>query len=172
MENYYSILNVPNTANEDQIKQAYRALAMKYHPDKNQGNKIAEEKFKRISEAYSVLSDTQKRREYDFTMSSPFSSSERTYTYDQNTNPFGDDIFSSNWWKNWRNVRSENAKKREKISRREAFRILIRGIILTIAGLLLFKSVIFLGIFGLLLALSFISEGIIRIRKGYMAIFD
>ena len=172
MENYYSILNVPNTANEDQIKQAYRALAMKYHPDKNQGNKIAEEKFKRISEAYSVLSDPQKRREYDFTMSSPFSSSERTYTYDQNTNPFGDDIFSSNWWKNWRNVRSENAKKREKISRREAFRILIRGIILTIAGLLLFKSVIFLGIFGLLLALSFISEGIIRIRKGYMAIFD
>jgi len=172
MENYYNILNVSNNADEDQIKQAYRALAMKYHPDKNQGNKIAEEKFKRISEAYSVLSDTQKRREYDFTMSSPFSSSERTYTYDQNTNPFGDDIFSSNWWKNWRNVRSENAKKREKISRREAFRILIRGIILTIAGLLLFKSVIFLGIFGLLLALSFISEGIIRIRKGYMAIFD
>ena len=172
MENYYNILNVSNNADEDQIKQAYRALAMKYHPDKNQGNKIAEEKFKRISEAYSVLSDPQKRREYDFTMSSPFSSSERTYTYDQNTNPFGDDIFSSNWWKNWRNVRSENAKKREKISRREAFRILIRGIILTIAGLLLFKSVIFLGIFGLLLALSFISEGIIRIRKGYMAIFD
>ena len=172
MENYYNILNVSNNADEDQIKQAYRALAMKYHPDKNQGNKIAEEKFKRISEAYSVLSDPQKRREYDFTMSSSFSSSERTYTYDQNTNPFGDDIFSSNWWKNWRNVRSENAKKREKISRREAFRILIRGIILTIAGLLLFKSVIFLGIFGLLLALSFISEGIIRIRKGYMAIFD
>ena len=172
MENYYSILNVSNNADEDQIKQAYRALAMKYHPDKNPDSKAAEEKFKRISEAYSVLSDPQKRREYDFTMSNPFSSSGRTYTYDQNTNPFGDDIFSSNWWKNWRNVRSENAKKREKISRREAFRILIRGIILTIAGLLLFKSVIFLGIFGLLLALSFISEGIIRIRKGYMAIFD
>ena len=172
MENYYNILNVSNNADEDQIKQAYRALAMKYHPDKNQGNKIAEEKFKRISEAYSVLSDTQKRREYDFTMSSPFSSSERTYTYDQNTNPFGDDIFSSNWWKNWRNVRSENAKKREKISRREAFRILIRGIILTIVGLLLFKSIIFLGIFGFLLALSLVAEGVLRIRKGYMAIFD
>ena len=172
MENYYNILNVSNNADEDQIKQAYRALAMKYHPDKNQGNKIAEEKFKRISEAYSVLSDTQKRREYDFTMSSPFSSSERTYTYDQNTNPFGDDIFSSNWWKNWRNVRSENAKKREKISRSEAFRILIRGIILTIVGLLLFKSIIFLGIFGFLLALSIVTEGVLRIRKGYMAIFD
>ena len=172
MENYYSILNVPNTANEDQIKQAYRALAMKYHPDKNPDSKVAEEKFKRISEAYSVLSDPQKRRDYDLSMSSPFSSSSRTYTYSQDTNSFGDDIFSSNWWKNWRNIRSENAKKKEKISRTEAFKILIRGIIMTIAGLLLFKSVIFLGIFGLLLALSFISEGIIRIRKGYMAIFD
>ena len=172
MENYYDILNVPNTANEDQIKQAYRTLAMKYHPDKNQGNKIAEEKFKRISEAYSVLSDPQRRRDYDLTMSSPFSSSGKTYTYGQSTNPFGDDIFSSNWWKNWRNVRSENAKKREKISRTEAFRILIRGIILTIVGLLLFKSIIFLGIFGFLLALSLVTEGVLRIRKGYMAIFN
>lgn len=60
MENYYSILNVSNNADEDQIKQAYRALAMKYHPDKNPDSKTAEEKFKRISEAYSVLSDPQK----------------------------------------------------------------------------------------------------------------
>ena len=119
-----------------------------------------------------MLSDPQKRRDYDLSMSSPFSSSGRTYTHDQNTNPFGDDIFSSNWWKNWRNVRSENAKKREKISRSEAFRILIRGIILTIVGLLLFKSIIFLGIFGFLLALSIVTEGVLRIRKGYMAIFD
>ena len=172
MENYYNILNVSNNADEDQIKQAYRTLAMKYHPDKNPDSKTAEEKFKRISEAYSVLSDPQKRRDYDLSMSSPFSSSSRTYTYGQDTNPFGDDIFSSNWWKNWRNVRSENAKKREKISRSEAFRILIRGIILTIVGLLLFKSIIFLGIFGFLLALSLVTEGVLRIRKGYMAIFN
>ena len=172
MENYYDILNVPNTANEDQIKQAYRALAMKYHPDKNPDNKIAEEKFKRISEAYSVLSDPQKRRDYDLSMSSPFSSSGRTYTHDQNTNPFGEDFFSYQWRQNRRDAQYENKREKEKISRTEAFKILIRGIILTIAGLLLFKSVIFLGIFGLLLALSFISEGIIRIRKGYMAIFD
>ena len=89
MEDYYNTLNVSNNADEDQIKQAYRALAMKYHPDKNPDNKIAEEKFKRISEAYSVLSDSQKRKEYDLSMSNPFSSSGRTYTYNQNTNPFG-----------------------------------------------------------------------------------
>ncbi|UTC65159.1 DnaJ domain-containing protein [Treponema sp. OMZ 788] len=172
MQNYYNILNVSNNASEDQIKQAYRSLAMKYHPDKNPDNKIAEEKFKNISEAYSVLSDPKRRRDYDLSIASPFSSSERTYNYGQNANPFGDDIFNSNWWKNWRKVRNANAKKREKISRSEAFKILIRGIVLTIAGLLLFKSIIFLGIFGLLLALSLVSEGIIRIRKGYMAIFD
>ena len=145
---------------------------MKYHPDKNPDNKIAEEKFKRISEAYSVLSDSQKRKEYDLSMSNPFSSSGRTYTYNQNTNPFGEDFFSYQWRQNSRDAQYENKREKEKISRTEAFKILIRGIILTIAGLLLFKSVIFLGIFGLLLALSFISEGIIRIRKGYMAIFD
>ena len=172
MEDYYNTLNVSNNADEDQIKQAYRALAMKYHPDKNPDNKIAEEKFKRISEAYSVLSDSQKRKEYDLSMSNPFSSSGRTYTYDQNTNPFGEDFFSYQWRQNRRDAQYENKREKEKISRTEAFKILIHGIILTIAGLLLFKSVIFLGIFGLLLALSFISEGIIRIRKGYMAIFD
>ena len=172
MENYYSILNVSNNADEDQIKQAYRTLAMKYHPDKNPDNKAAEEKFKHISEAYSVLSNPQRRRDYDLGTSTPFNSSEKTYTYGQNTNPFGDDIFSSNWWKNWRNIRSENAKKREKISRSEAFKILISGIILTIVGLLLFKSIIFLGILGFLLALSLVAEGVLRIRKGYMAIFD
>ncbi|UTC75744.1 DnaJ domain-containing protein [Treponema sp. OMZ 792] len=172
MENYYNILNVSNNADEDQIKHAYRALAMKYHPDKNPDNKIAEEKFKRISEAYSVLSDPQKRRDYNFSMSSSFNSSGKTYTYSQNTSPFGEDLFSSKWWKKWRDVRNENAKKREKISRSEAFKILIRGIILTIVGLLFFKSIIFLGIFGLLLALSLVTEGVLRIRKGYMAIFD
>ena len=172
MENYYSILNVSNNADEDQIKQAYRTLAMKYHPDKNPDNKAAEEKFKHISEAYSVLSDPQRRRDYDLGTSTPFSSSEKTYTYGQNTNPFGDDIFSSKWWKNWRDIRSENAKKREKISRSEAFKILISCIILTIVGLLLFKSIIFLGILGFLLALSLVAEGVLRIRKGYMAIFD
>ena len=172
MENYYSILNVSNNADEDQIKQAYRTLAMKYHPDKNPDNKAAEEKFKHISEAYSVLSDPQRRRDYDLGTSTPFSSSEKTYTYGQNTNPFGEDFFSYQWRQNRRDAQYENKREKEKISRTEAFKILIRGIILTIAGLLLFKSVIFLGIFGLLLALSFISEGIIRIRKGYMAIFD
>lgn len=62
---YYEILGVSKTASDDEIKKAYRKLAMKYHPDRNPGNKEAEEKFKEISEANEVLSDKQKRARYD-----------------------------------------------------------------------------------------------------------
>lgn len=62
---YYEILGVPKTASDDEIKKAYRKLAVKYHPDKNPGDKSAEEKFKEISEANEVLSDKQKRARYD-----------------------------------------------------------------------------------------------------------
>lgn len=62
---YYDVLGVSKGANEDEIKKAYRKLAKKYHPDANPGDKTAEEKFKEVNEAYEVLSDTQKRAQYD-----------------------------------------------------------------------------------------------------------
>src|SRR5210317_802350 len=64
-EDYYSILGVKKEAGAAEIKKAYRKLAMKYHPDHTKGDKSAEEKFKKISEAYAVLSDKDKRKEYD-----------------------------------------------------------------------------------------------------------
>ncbi len=64
-EDYYDILGVSRTASADDIKKAYRKLAMKYHPDRNPGDQAAEEKFKEATEAYEVLSDDQKRRTYD-----------------------------------------------------------------------------------------------------------
>ncbi|HEU4620783.1 MAG TPA: DnaJ domain-containing protein, partial [Burkholderiaceae bacterium] len=58
---YYEILGVSKNASEDDIKKAYRKLAMKHHPDRNPGDKTAEEKFKEVKEAYEMLSDDQKR---------------------------------------------------------------------------------------------------------------
>lgn len=72
-KDYYEVLGVKKDASADDIKKAYRKLAMKYHPDKNPDDKNAEEKFKEISEAYAVLSDTEKRREYDTYGSEGFS---------------------------------------------------------------------------------------------------
>jgi len=64
-KDYYELLGVSRQASQEEIKKAYRKLAMKYHPDRNPGDKQAEEKFKEISEAYEVLSDEQKRKQYD-----------------------------------------------------------------------------------------------------------
>lgn len=62
---YYEVLGVDKNASEDEIKKAYRKIAIKYHPDKNPGDKSAEEKFKEAAEAYDVLHDAQKRQQYD-----------------------------------------------------------------------------------------------------------
>jgi DnaJ-class molecular chaperone len=64
-KDYYSILGVKEDASEAEIKSAYRKLALKYHPDKNPGDKKAEETFKKISEAYYTLGDPKRRKEYD-----------------------------------------------------------------------------------------------------------
>src|SRR3989338_1293358 len=64
-KDYYEVLGVTKSASEDDIKKAYRRLAMKHHPDRNPNNKAAEEKFKEAKTAYEVLSDTKKRAAYD-----------------------------------------------------------------------------------------------------------
>lgn len=83
-KDYYKILNVKDTASQDEIKKAYRKLALIHHPDKNPGNSESEEKFKEISEAYSILSDPTSKKKYD---------DQRSY---QN-NPFGQSYTSGNF---------------------------------------------------------------------------
>ena len=64
-QDYYDLLGISKGASEAEIKKAYRSLAMKYHPDRNPGNKEAEIKFREVTEAYEVLKDGQKRAAYD-----------------------------------------------------------------------------------------------------------
>jgi curved DNA-binding protein len=64
-KNYYKILGIDNNARDEEVKKAYRKLALLYHPDRNHGDKAAEEKFKEISEAYTVLGDSKRRSNYD-----------------------------------------------------------------------------------------------------------
>ena len=102
MSNYYEILGVSKNATADEIKKAYRTLAFKYHPDRNQGNAAAEEKFKQINTAYDVLGDEAKRRQYDmgFYSENAYSNAgsqaqqqyQRQYQYTY-SNPFGEENF-------------------------------------------------------------------------------
>ncbi|MEA3385524.1 MAG: DnaJ C-terminal domain-containing protein [Thermodesulfobacteriota bacterium] len=64
-KNYYKLLGVSKDASPEEIKKAFRKMALKYHPDKNKGDKTAEERFKKVNEAYAVLSNPEKRRQYD-----------------------------------------------------------------------------------------------------------
>jgi len=64
-KDYYSILGVSKSSSADEIKKAYRKLALQYHPDRNKGNKVSEDKFKEVTKAYEVLSDPQKKQTYD-----------------------------------------------------------------------------------------------------------
>lgn len=80
-KNYYEVLGVDKTASQDEIKKAYRKLARKYHPDINPNNKEAEAKFKEVSEAYAVLSNPEKRKQYDQMGHDAFTQSGKGYDY-------------------------------------------------------------------------------------------
>ena len=93
---YYEVLGISKTATDDDIKKAYRQLAKKYHPDSNPGNEEAEAKFKEASEAYAILSDGEKRRQYDQFGHSAFDGGAGGGGFDFNNMDMGDifgDIF-------------------------------------------------------------------------------
>jgi curved DNA-binding protein len=101
-KNYYEMLGVSREATPEEIKKAYRQLALKVHPDRNPGDRQAEEQFKEISEAYGVLMDPEKRRQYDLLSRTPFGAGRQPdFSYTQEeifrdilNNPMASDVFS------------------------------------------------------------------------------
>ena len=192
MSNYYDILGVPKNATADEIKKAYRTLAFKYHPDRNQGNAEAEEKFKQISAAYDVLGDEVKRRQYDMGYSTDSYSTagsqsqqqyQRQYQYTY-SNPFGDDNF---WeWFNGANFQSRNQQaqntysnysqyhynqKEEPQTRTSYFSTLVLKALQTFVGLMFFRYSLYIIPFGPIICIGVIVNGVSGVIRSLKGLF-
>lgn len=156
-EDYYKTLEVSKTATQEEIKQSYRMLAKKWHPDANGNTKESEDKFKAISEAYSVLSSPEKRREYDVKSSFQYSTN-----YDFNN--FGSRRRREKTYNDgdWEFVYTYTTRKddRQDLSDYALGKIVKGALQVAVGGLLLPFPV--LSIFGLYSVFS----GILNIRKG------
>ncbi len=104
MKDYYKILGLSSKANKEEIKKAFRTLAKKYHPDINKGDKSAEEKFKEVSEAYEVLGNDDKKREYD---------NARIFGGGFNFNGFSDDGPFGSFYRNYTKARTSRSSNND-----------------------------------------------------------
>lgn len=141
MNNLYDVLGVQKDATADEIKKAYRSLAFKYHPDRNAGDKAAENKFKEINEAYSVLGDETKRRQYDMlgatsSQQNAYHNAENFYTDDPfaeffrnaygNGGAYGNSNYGSD--NNYRYTYTWTTRKTEEPKGRNAFPFFCRSL--------------------------------------------
>lgn len=166
MEDLYSILGVERNATADQIKKAYRELAMKYHPDRNPGDAIAEENFKKISSAYSVLGDETKRKQYDMYGSADNSSST---TYSGNWQGYGG-YYQGNPFEEWfKESQNYNRKTQyyyetsnnnyEKPTKAKAFGKLLSSLVSILLGFFLLRFSFILLPIGPILCIMAITNG-------------
>lgn len=157
MQDYYKILEVSKTASQEEIKQNYRMLAKKWHPDANGNTKESEEKFKAISEAYSHLSSPEKRREYD--VRSSFQDSTK---YDSNNYGKSNRHKSTYSTGDWEFVYTyTRRKKSDQYFQDYAMGTIVKGALQLIVGGLLIPVPV-LSILGVYAVFS----GISNIRKG------
>ena len=172
---YYEILGVSKAASDEEIKKAYRAKALQYHPDKNQGNAAAEEMFKKINEAYSVLSDSKRRADYD--IGGTTAQQYGTYTQYARQNPFTYNPFAqdddntmfgrSYSWTFYRSPEQET----EPVSRRRGLGALLAGILYLWLGLLSFRVVYIFGFLGLFVGIPLLVKGVKNLKIAFISFF-
>ena len=180
MKDHYETLGVSRDASAEEIKSAYRKLAMKYHPDRNQGNASAEEKFKEISAAYDVLGDEEKRRSYDFSRTQQTYSSSYGSAYGANRHGFSSEYEEDPFWQ-WQNggfsgnsggsrryyYYANEAQKPSKTGFADNLADLVGGGIMAFFGYFLIRLwfIPFLPIIGIGLAVSGAVKAIRAVRK-------
>lgn len=170
MNDLYAELGVSRTASADEIKKAYRDAAFKYHPDRNQGDAAAEEKFKKINSAYAVLSDPVQRAQYDRFGTT---NSQGSYSQQQNQSSYDPfwDMFGGNgggqynsqrgYSYNWSSTKNENPE----MDRGEALSSLLKNGCVLFLGLFFFRFSLFLFFpIGPILAIAAIVNG----AKGFI----
>lgn len=186
MEDLYAVLGVSKDASQDEIKSAYRKLAMKYHPDRNPGNKEAEEKFKNISAAYDVLGDETKRRSYD---SYGAFGSQSQQSYNQQYNPWGqqsayggqsyqDDPFWQWAQYGWKNENGQNRtyyykyeKSEKKYTRAEWFRQFLQSAAILLLSMYFMRFSFFIIPIGPILCIAGFIKGLSGMTRSLKGIF-
>lgn len=191
MNDYYSTLGISKNATQEEIKKAYRNLAFKYHPDRNPNDKEAEEKFKKISEAYNVLGDEKKRADYDRFGSSSYSSSgysqnsyqnsyQNYYRQQNYSDPFASE---DSFWQWFNNASSQNSGRNSNyyyeykgpdrsFTKKSLWTEFFVKVGQTILGFALFKIMWFIIPFGPLVCLGLIGTGISGAARALRMIFD
>lgn len=184
MEDLYAILEVQKTATQDEIKSAYRKLALTYHPDKNPGDASAEERFKKINAAYDVLGDETKRRQYDsFNATDSYyatgaqtsygNSSWSDAGFGQNTQNKYEDPFSQ--WFNYAQHQAQNENRTytfyskstsEPLTKTAGIAYIFQNLAIMLLALLFFRFSIFLFPFGPILCIGALFHGAMGIIRG------
>ncbi|MBP5401814.1 MAG: J domain-containing protein [Treponema sp.] len=187
MQDLYSVLGVSKQASQEEIKKAYRSLALKYHPDRNQGNAEAEEKLKEINAAYTVLGDEDKRRQYDmsgFNANSTYDWQNQWQSQNQwqNSEQFRNSGFYNDYFRGFYYTNSNDFRKnfysnhwhtysteKRKLTFGEAFGKTLSGILFGVLGVFLLVEFFWLIPIGPIISIAIISSGIKEVTGGVKA---